>query len=315
MIFNYLFKKLKSQYLKIHTIVSNQNETTNDLIESQLESFTELKTRHDGILRDKIELSQQHKELKAYVRKLEADGKEFKDRKYVPQEDYNGVVERLQRAQAAIGLIGRIGILRGDVFRNHCMESYKLTTMKYMEAVGKTLIPILMDRVPNVTDEQRASVHEVADFLTTYSKQVIDDSQIIQTLVEEMFVMAEDYYERRGEYLLSGGPVPMARVDTELLNGDGIKTILQDLLKNSALSKNQRDTIVAHTTNLLTFPLASMVASINQGESEKMIATTGCIIYNIQSKEADFDVNFVIPMISQMELQNRTTSTMKHYLE
>lgn len=260
----------------------------------------------------------QHKELK----ELKVDNSKKAKENMVNGFEYDNVVASLENCRIILELIGKAGTLQQDFYISWCKKSYEMVITNFIQATleiineavtGKTLDILSTDDKVNVK-RNKVLVEKMRITLNDISFKLINKTEIIQDLVNEMFYMVDDFYKEREKYFISSGPVPRAQLSQEILTGDSFKPILRKLLEEENLTEVQFKVIEFHLTNILLAPLITMRESINRNSLDKLLSDTGYVVLDVTHKEMGFAVSFVIPALPRKNLSEKSKDFSKTFL-
>lgn len=255
------------------------------------------KSDFDSLLKDKKIESVRRKEAEQQVREL-ADKVEELEEKSPTAADMN---LPLNISRKILEQVGRIGMLQGDIWTSYNTQSYVTCTVKYLQAVSEKILPMTQSMYPETYNIEK--VKRIQGILTNLNKEIIEQTTIIPTLVEEMFAMTDNFFRDRERYLLSGGPEPMARIEVSFSQGKVIQPLIEEIVNKYPLEENQKQMMVTHIVNLLLYPLLHMQQQINTNVTENTLFSTGYLVTEITDVYSGIFVNFIIPSISRLNLE------------
>lgn len=280
-----------------------------------------LEQKFQSLLRDKKLEASRRKEAERLVRKaveevnnLEltlAKSSEFKNEVDLPPIlALNKCQVSLNNCRAALELVGRVGTLTNDFWRQYCLKVYVDVVNAYIKSITPKIIELLNEHLKNnnqnmdekLVAESLLGVARVEKALNNICTNITKTS-IIPNLVDEMFLMADSYFGKREEYFISGGPVPVAVIDEDFVKGKVFGKQIKNILKKENLSDEQLRIIEEHISNVLIYPLSLMLKQINSGNMENLLSDTGYLIMDLCIEGSENLHNFTIPTSSRRQLE------------
>lgn len=288
------------------------------LIKIHKQRALELEQNFESLLKDKKEESRRRKEAEDKLRlalknNTDADVKKL-------EEKLQATEEVLFDCRAVLELVGRLGTVENDFWYGYCLKTYERIVKAYVNSVAEGVRSLveMQIRTKQITldDETLRAIKDndayVDEALKKVFNTVINDTVILKTIVDEMFLMADDFYTRRDEYFISAGPVPTALVDKDFIDGKIFKNLLNDIFKKEKLPKELCQVFELHIVNILLFPLSSMQRSINLNEMEKIIGNTAYIVFDIKKRDSNDQFNFTIPVGARSQLNTHVKGYTKN---
>lgn len=268
--FEYLYRKLKKAYSE-HTA----------LLEKELAAE---KDAFKSLLRDKIIASNNARKYKNQLLKKE----HF--------EDPTPFAESLTVCRQTIEMMGRVGLFRNNIWRQHNIDSYREMIKPYMEQS----ITMISRKISSGLKPEE--VTNVVGKIRQVKNRLLSDNSIYETIVDDLTAMCERYYEDRGIYFATGGPVPVATLPTEYVKAEIFKKTVMQVVVEAKLNKQSEEILIGVMLNLLVFPLSEFLAALNNNALETVLSQSACFYYEHRNTLAGTENNLFIPMASIIQV-------------
>lgn len=299
-LFQFMFNRLKKSY--------------EGLLKCNEREITCLKQNFESLLHDKKIEASRRKEAEQQLRNVLENNETS-----TLQQEYLITKEKLDNCRQALEMVGRIGTVTDDFWRLYCITSYKNIVEDYIKSIFPKMVELMKAQLNDRNDEvldrvipvNMKTIEHIKVSLENICKAILKDTVIIPSLVDEMFVMLDNYYERREEYFISSGPVPVALIDKDYVGGDIFKEILTNIITAEKLHPVQSRLILLHLTNVLIYPLSLMQEQVNQGMLDNLLANTGYIIFDIKNQNNGNAFNLSIPVAARNYLFERNKNFSK----
>lgn len=299
--FSFLFEKLKKAYQKHLKVLEEELGTTKHSFGSLL---TEKKKQH-----------QELKDLKFTLAKADSVN-EARD------NNHADVKKSLENCRAILELVGRVGTVHNDFWKSYCKKSYEMAITSYIQTLAPKITLLATEQANNNRtakgkldlERNKVQIEKMRIALNNISFKIVNKTEILQNLVDEMFYMADTYYAQREEYFISSGPAPKAVIDKDLLNGTNLKQLLNSILKEENFNDAQIKVMEFHLNEILLFPLVNLERAINENFMEKLLADTGYFAIDLNITEANVVICFTIPVLARKQVTEKSKAFTSNFL-
>lgn len=221
----------------------------------------------------------------------------------------------LNLSRAVLEMVGRIGTVRGDLWKRHNTAEYTLAIRDFVR-VASDRVKILSDKGELSLNDD--TIKEIQNRLTKLTTELVEHTEIVSHMVEEMDLMTQNYFNDRDTYLLTGGPEPVAVIDPDVLSGEMFIPIIKNLTTGFDLPEKEEKMMIQHLINGIVYPIIILRNNINSQIIEPILHASGYMVCEGQFKtEEDKSFNsfsFVFPCISRKVMEVNHMPDTKTYL-
>lgn len=298
-------------------IFAKQKKNYNDLLNLKDEQIKGIKTKFDRLLSDKRVEALRRKKAEQNVRELNEQVSNLQQAlldsaRTTSTPSDNEMALPLNQCRVVLETIGRIGQLRGNLWRKQNIEAYITSSVGLLDDVSDKILELV--KGSNPTGYNLDLVNQTTLILDKIANKIVNETAIIPTLVDEMFVVVDNFYKSREQYLLSGGPEPMAVLSAEYRTGTILMGEVKRVLDDIGLSNNQKFMLQLHITQLLTQPLIDTVNKINGGVTDPLLNATGYLVNEFYDGNGKWRGSFYFPCLSRLAIERSRKFDFKPFL-